>query len=139
MESKITQISKSILTLYAGISEKAMADNFDALKLAQEEVKKQEILKSRLQFQLKAIKNGLIKGDTELLAIAKNKYEEYLSADADLRESIKELCHFTYEYEDEIEYLRHRRQYVKSGFPPKIELVDAAVCIGVDEMLKEDT
>ena len=133
-EQEISAITTSIRKLYAGISEAAMSDNFDAMKAARAEVKKKEAHKADLEFQLTSIKNGQIKGDPKLLASVKEKYEAYLSADKELVASVKELCSFTYEYENAIEYLRDRRKYASSGYPPKIESVNNCICISVSNI-----
>ncbi len=134
LEQEISAITTSIRKLYAGISEAAMSDNFDAMKAARAEVKKKEAHKADLEFQLTSIKNGQIKGDPKLLASVKEKYEAYLSADKELVASVKELCSFTYEYENAIEYLRDRRKYASSGYPPKIESVNNCICISVSNI-----
>lgn len=134
LEQEISAITTSIRKLYAGISEAAMSDNFDAMKAARAEVKKKEARKADLEFQLTSIKNGQIKGDPKLLEAVKKKYEAYLLANKELIESVEELCHFTYEYENAIEYLRDRRKYASSGYPPKIESVNNCICISVSNI-----
>ena len=134
LEQEISAITISIRKLYASISDTAMADNFDAMKAARAEVKKKEARKADLEFQLTAIKNGQVKGDPKLLASVKEKYEAYLLADKELVASVKELCHFTYEYENAIEYLRDRRKYASSGYSPKIESVNSCICISVSDI-----
>ena len=134
LEQEISAITISIRKLYASISDTAMADNFDAMKAARAEVKKKEARKADLEFQLTAIKNGQVKGDPKLLASVKEKYEAYLLADKELVASVEELCHFTYEYENAIEYLRDRRKYASSGYPPKIESVNSCICISVSNI-----
>ncbi len=134
LEKEISAVALSIRNLYASISETALSDNFDAMKAARTEVEKKKARKADLEFQLTAIKNGQVKGDPTLLASAKAKYEAFLSADKELRSSVEELCHFTYEYENAIESLRNRRKYARTNYPPKIESVNSFICVAISDI-----
>ena len=131
LEQEISSITTSIRKLYAGISEAAMSDNFDAMKAARAEVKKKEARKADLEFQLTSIKNGQVKGNPELLASAKKKYETYLLADKEFAESKSEICSFAYQYESEFERLYNRRQYATGGYGPNISALNDCICIAV--------
>ena len=131
LEQEISAIAISIRKLYASISDTAMADNFDAMKAARAEVKKEEEHKANLEFQLTAIKNGQIKGNPELLASAKKKYEAYLFADEEFDKSKRELCSFAYQYENEFERLNNRRQYATVGYNPNISALNDCICVAV--------
>lgn len=131
LEQEISAITIGIRKLYAGISETAMSDNFDAMKVARVEVKKKEEHKAKLEFQLTAIKNGQIKGDPKLLASAKKKYEAYLVAEKEFAESKSEICSFAYQHESEFERLYNRRQYATGGYNPNISDLNDCICIAV--------
>ena len=131
LEQEISAITTSIRKLYAGISEAAMSDNFDAMKAARAEVKKKEAHKADLEFQLTSIKNGQVKGNPELLASAKKKYETYLLADKEFAESKSEICSFAYQHESEFERLYNRRQYATGGYAPNISALNDCICIAV--------
>lgn len=131
LDQEISAITISIRKLYASISDTAMADNFDAMKAARAEVKKKEARKADLEFQLTAIKNGQIKGNPELLASAKKKYEAYLFADKEFAESKRELCSFARQHESEFERLYNRRQYATGGYAPNIGALNDCICIAV--------
>ena len=131
LEQEISAITTSIRKLYAGISEAAMSDNFDAMKAARAEVKKKEAHKADLEFQLTSIKNGQVKGNPELLASAKKKYETYLLADKEFAESKSEICSFAYQHESEFERLYNRRQYATGGYGPNISALNDCICIAV--------
>ena len=131
LEQEISAITTSIRKLYAGISEAAMSDNFDAMKAARAEVKKKEAHKADLEFQLTSIKNGQVKGNPELLASAKKKYETYLLAEKEFAESKREICSFAYQHESEFERLYNRRQYATGGYGPNISALNDCICIAV--------
>lgn len=131
LEQEISAITISIRKLYASISDTAMADNFDAMKEARAEVKKKESHKADLEFQLTAIKNGQIKGDPQLLASARKKYEVYLFAEEEFSESKREICSFAYQHENEFERLYNRRQYATGGYSPNISALNDCICIAV--------